>query len=71
MSPEQIRAKELDSRTDLFSFGSVLYEMATGQMAFPGNSAAVVFSSILERTPQSALRLSPGLPPELQRNHLF
>ena len=67
MSPEQIRAKELDSRTDLFSFGSVLYEMATGQMAFPGNSAAVVFSSILERTPQSALRLSPGLPPELQR----
>jgi serine/threonine protein kinase len=57
MSPEQIRAKELDSRTDLFSFGSVLYEMATGQMAFPGNSAAVVFSSILERTPQSALRL--------------
>src|SRR5262249_1841079 len=57
MSPEQARAQELDARTDLFSFGLVLYEMATGKRAFPGNSSAVIFEAILNRMPLSPLRI--------------
>ncbi|MGB2636526.1 MAG: protein kinase [Candidatus Acidiferrum sp.] len=67
MSPEQARGEDLDVRTDLFSFGAVLYEMATGHMAFPGNSAAVIHDAILNRTPEPVTKVKPGLPAELER----